>query len=184
MMTTDAFAFTRADLQRAGDLAAFTDLNRDYFTWMDGELLRATGKALPEIVGMDVESYVQRTVQHARSLTPDRGRLYFLRSPDGAVAAMGGLRTLPDGVPEVVRIYTRPQYRGQGLGAMMVAQLIAETERSGHGLLRLDTAVFMHAAQRIYEAAGFTRCEPYEGAEPPDVLKPYWLYMERTTPRA
>lgn len=179
-ITTDPFSFTRADLEKTADIAIFTDLNREYFTWMDGELLRVTGKSLAGIVGMDIESYVQRTVAHARQLAPQQGQLFFLRSQDGAVSAMGGLRLLPDGVPEIVRIYTRPEYRGKGLGAQMVAQLIAETERDGHHVLRLDTAVFMRAAQKIYAAAGFRRRDPYPGAEPPAFLQPYWLYMERS----
>ena len=92
---------------------------------------------------------------------------------------MGGLRTLPDGAAEIVRIYTRPTYRGRGCGALMVRHLIEEAKRAGHSVIRLDTGVFMRSAQKIYEAAGFVRREPYEGAEPPAVLQPYWLYMER-----
>ena len=88
---------------------------------------------------------------------------------------------LPDGVPEVVRVYTRPEYRGLGLGSRMVSHLIGEADRQGHVLLRLDTGVFMHAAQRIYTAAGFVRCDAYTGAEPPEFLKPFWIYMERRT---
>lgn len=180
----DAIAFTSTDLKEPNDLEAFTKLNHDYFTWMDGELLRVTGKPIADIVGMDIESYVRRTVDHARSLVPDKAQLYFLRRADGAVVAMGGLRRLPDGVPEIVRIYTRPTYRGQGLGARMIAELVAEAERRGHNVVRLDTAVFMQSAQKIYAAAGFVQCDPYPGAEPPDFLKPYWLYMERASARA
>ena len=94
---------------------------------------------------------------------------------------MGGLRTLPDGVPEIVRIYTRPQHRGKGLGARMVSQLVAEAEQRGNAVVRLDTGVFMLSAQKIYEAAGFVRRGPYPGAEPPEFLQPYWIYMERAS---
>lgn len=180
MATVDTHAFMCAELEQTADLEAFTDLNREYFTWMDGELVRVTGKSLAGIVGMDIESYVQRTVAHARQLAPQQGQLFFLRSAAGAVSAMGGLRILPDGVPEIVRIYTRPAHRGQGLGSQMVAHLIAETENKGQPVLRLDTGVFMHAAQRIYAKAGFRQRDPYPGAEPPEFLKPYWLYMQRT----
>lgn len=180
MTKTDEFDIARVDLQLSADVDAFTALNREYFTWMDGELLRVTGKSLTEIVGTDIEGYVQRTVEHTRRLVPHMGQLYFLRCPSDTIAAMGGLRTLPDGVQEIVRIYTRPAHRGQGLGAQMVAHLIAETERKGKLVLRLDTAIFMQAAQKIYAAAGFRQRAPYPGAEPPEFLRPYWIYMERT----
>lgn len=98
----------------------------------------------------------------------------------GRVAAMGGLRTLPDGTPEIVRIFTLPEFRGRGLGARMVNQLVAEAESAGHAVVRLDTGVFMQSAQKIYEAAGFKRRDPYPGAEPPAFLQPFWIYMERS----
>ena len=111
----------------------------------------------------------------------DEGSLFFLVDDKGGAAAMGGLRTLPDGAAEIVRIFTRPEYRGQGCGAMMVRHLIAEAGRMGQAVIRLDTGIFMRSAQRIYEAEGFVRRGPYEGAEPPAVLRPYWIYMERGT---
>jgi len=178
VMATE-FSFICADLQRTADLDAFTKLNREYFTWMDGELRRITRRSLADIVGCDLESYVHRTVTHVQRLPFHSGQLYFLVGEEGEVAAMGGLRMLPDGVLEVVRVYTRPEYRGLGLGSRMVEHLIGEAERKGHALLRLDTGVFMHAAQKIYAAAGFVRCDPYPGAEPPEFLQPFWIYMER-----
>jgi hypothetical protein len=38
----------------------------------------------------------------------------------------------------------------------------------------------MQSAQKIYEAAGFKRRDPYPGAEPPAFLQPFWIYMERS----
>ncbi len=179
MAAAEDFAFVPAELRHAADLEAFRSLNDAYFAWMDGELARVTGRGLAEIVGMDRAGYVNLTLDVALRAAPQAAQVYFLRAADGTVAAMGGLRTLPDGALEIVRIYTRPQYRGKGLGARMIGQLVAEAARRGDGAVRLDTAVFMLSAQRIYEAAGFVRRDPYPGAEPPEFLQPYWIYMER-----
>ena len=180
MAAAEDFTFVPADLRNPDDLNAFRALNEDYFAWMDGELARVTGKGLQDIIGMDRASYVNLTLDVALRTVPHSAQVYFLRGADGKAAAMGGLRTLPDGVPEIVRIYTRPEHRGKGLGARMIRQLVTEVEQRGSAVVRLDTGVFMLSAQRIYEAAGFVRRGPYPGAEPPEFLQPYWIYMERS----
>lgn len=180
MTSAEEFDFAPADLGQAGDLAVFRQLNDAYFAWMDGELARVTGKGLQDIVGMDRARYVDLTVEVALAAVPHTAQVYFLRDGAGRAAAMGGLRVLPDGTPEIVRIFTLPDFRGRGLGARMVNQLVAEAESAGHAVVRLDTGVFMRSAQKIYEAAGFKRREPYPGAEPPEFLQPYWIYMERS----
>jgi len=181
MAAAKDFTFVPADLRDPDDLNAFRALNEAYFAWMDGELARVTGKGLQDIIGMDRTSYVNLTLDVALRTVPHEAQVYFLRDAKGKAAAMGGLRTLPDGVPEVVRIYTRPEHRGKGLGGRMVSQLVAEAAQRGNAVVRLDTAVFMLSAQKIYEAAGFVRRDPYPGAEPPEFLQPYWIYMERSS---
>ena len=91
---------------------------------------------------------------------------------------MGGLRQLPNGNGELVRIYTRPEYRGQGYGKRILEHLIEDSKKRGFKFLNLDTGVFMKSAQSMYLDHGFTLCDPYEGAEPPHQLLPYWLYMQ------
>lgn len=179
MAAAEDFAFTTADLQHPDDLAAFRALNDAYFAWMDGELSRVTGRGLQDIVGMDRASYVNLTVDIALRIVPHAAQVYFLRDAAGRAVAMGGLRMLPDGALEIVRIYTRPEQRGQGLGARMVNELVAEATRRGAATVRLDTGSFMRSAQKIYAAAGFVRRDPYPGAEPPEFLQPFWIYMER-----
>jgi GNAT superfamily N-acetyltransferase len=181
MQSGQILRITPVSLRELAEIEDFRDMSRAYFEWMDGEIERVTGQTLAAIVGMDREAYVQITVDAGCRLVPDHASLFFIRDASGAAAAMGGLRTLPDGAAEIVRIYTRPAYRGLGCGALMVRHLIEEAGRAGHPIIRLDTGVFMRSAQKIYDAAGFVRRGPYEGAEPPPVLQPHWIYMERPT---
>jgi GNAT superfamily N-acetyltransferase len=175
------FTIKAITLREPGEAQQFLALSRSYFAWMDVELERTTGHSLATIAGMPRESYVRHTVDLARRLVPERASLFFMLDGNAEPAAMGGLRTLPDDAAEIVRIFTRPEYRGQGCGALMVQHLIGEAARMGHAVIRLDTGIFMRSAQKIYEAAGFVRRGPYDGAEPPAVLLPYWIYMERST---
>jgi len=174
-----ALILTRANLENIEDRQIFLDLSREYFTWMNPEIVAVSGLSIPDMVGMDIESYVQYTVGTGADLGTADGGLYFFRAADGFAIAMGGLRRLPDDAAEIVRIFTRAQCRGQGAGTQMVNALIGEAKRLGYGVIRLDTGVFMTSAQRIYKAAGFIERDPYPGAEPPERLQPHWLYMER-----
>lgn len=179
MTTPQSFAFGRADLAHADDRDSFITLSRDYFGWMNGEITRHCGFSIEDIINTSLDGYVLHTVEIGGRLTPDEGGVYFLREPEGQPLAMGGLRRLPDGAAEIVRIFTRPESRGLGLGSRMVTALVHIARSLDYQTLRLDTAVFMVSAQRIYEATGFTRRAPYAGAEPPAPLQPFWLYYER-----
>jgi len=170
----------RADLAQPGKVRELTELSQSYFQWMDQQITGLCGFSIPDIVNMPLADYVEYTVAIGCKIEPEEGGVYFIRGADGKAFAMGGLRRLPDGSAEIVRIYTRPQARGHGLGKSMVQGLIDEARRLGYREIRLDTGVFMKEAQRIYAAAGFTPCEQYAGAEPPEALTPYWLYMKRS----
>lgn len=153
-------------------------LTGDYFRWMDGEISRMCGISIPEMVGTDLNDYVATTMDGMCAVRPPDGVFYLVEDADEAVG-MGGLCRLPDGAAELVRIYTDPAHRGRGIGARTVAMLVDRARTFGYDRVKLDTGIFMTSAQRIYAAAGFTATGPYEGAEPPAILHPYWLYMSR-----
>lgn len=154
------------------------ELTRDYFRWMDAEMEQAIGLPLSEVVGMDVEEYLTSVMDTICRSSPPESAFHLAFVDDQAVG-MGGLRRLPDGSAEVVRIYTRPEFRGRGIGKLLVDEIVEEARRFGYATLKLDTGLFMSSAHKIYRAAGFEEIAPYEGAEPPDVLKPVWLYMQK-----
>lgn len=174
-----AGSFARLDLLKVEDRTAFICITQEYFDWMNGEIISHCGFSIPDIVGMSLEAYVAYTADIGGRIAPGEGGVYAQRTEDGQIVAIGGLRRLPDGAAEIVRIFTSPRFRGQGLGSASVAFLIAEAQRLGYGTLRLDTAVFMKSAQKIYHAAGFVERAPYAGAEPPQPLLPFWIFMER-----
>lgn len=155
------------------------DLTRDYFAWMNVEIQQAMGRSIPEIVGMELETYINSAMNSiCRSAPPESA--FHIGLLHGRTVGMGGLRRLADGSAEVVRIYVRPENRGLGIGRMLLQQLMDEAASMGYSELKLDTAVFMKAAQSLYRAAGFIEIAPYEGAEPPEALQPIWLYMQKT----
>lgn len=153
-------------------------LTGEYFRWMDREITRVCGISIPELVGMDMAAYVAMTMEAMWAVRSKDG-VFYLVEDRGEAVGMGGLRRLPDGAAEIVRIYTDPAHRGRGIGARTVTMLVDQARRLGYDRVKLDTGKFMTSAWRIYAAAGFTTIDPYEGAEPPAVLHPHWIYLHK-----
>ncbi|MFL6010399.1 MAG: GNAT family N-acetyltransferase [Gaiellaceae bacterium] len=94
-----------------------------------------------------------------------------LEDPSGTYAALWvavdgdrvvgsvAMRELGDGAAELKRMYLRPDARGQGLGKRLLVTALDWAREQGARTVRLDTSERMVAAQRLYEANGFTRVE-------------------------
>jgi putative acetyltransferase len=82
---------------------------------------------------------------------------FFLIPHEGAPAGCGGIQMFGTEYAEVKRMYVRPQFRGLGLGRLMLNHLAEYAQDQGVGLLRLETGIHQHAAIALYERAGFKR---------------------------
>lgn len=169
--------FSLADPAR--DRARLLALNIEYMDWNSAELERLFDISVAAAVGMPVEDYVEKMLDKVCFAdAPPRGAFYLVER-DGATLAMGGLRTIAPGIGELKRLYVRPSARGLGIGPALVARLLADADAFGLKTLRLDTAPFMHAAHKLYAAAGFVDRGPYPEAEVPAALHERWRFMER-----
>ena len=152
-------------------------MTKEYFSWMNEQILDICKFSIEDIVGAPLDDYVRLSMNSIVPKNANRS-VYHLLIEDGKAVAMGGLRQLSNGHGEIVRIYTKPNYRGRGFGRAMLEKLISEASSFNFPVLNLDTGIFMKDAQALYLSHGFQFCTPYEGAEPPPQLLPYWLYME------
>lgn len=180
MTVSDAAVFVRVDFDQPEDRQDLLGLCSEYFLWMDGEIKHLCGFSIPDVVHMSLEDYVRYTIDIGQRIGRAEGGVFLLKNENGKAIAMGGLRRLPDGAAEIVRIFTKPESRGRGSGAAVVGNLLELARSLGYREICLDTGVFMTSAHQIYEAAGFMPCKPYSGAEAPEALQPYWLYMRRS----
>jgi putative acetyltransferase len=132
-------------------------------------------------VVIDVESPIQDEVReliaalnaHLLTLTPPEfcshmtvedmagpDTTVFVAREDGQAIACGALRRDAAGVGEVKRMYTIPARQGQGIGGSILERIEARAREEGLVRLVLETGHVHHAAYRVYERGGFTRCGP------------------------
>ncbi len=82
----------------------------------------------------------------------------FVARADGEAVACGALRRHGQGVGEVKRMYTRPEWRGQKIGKRILGHIEQLARHESLERLVLETGDRHPAAWRVYERAGFARC--------------------------
>jgi putative acetyltransferase len=128
------------------------------------QIARATHE-VRELVGA-LESELARfyTAEQRHGLSIERifqpHILFFVARLDGTPVGCGGV-AFEDGFAEVKRMYVRPSARGQGVARAILARLESEARARSYNRLTLETGDLQREAIRLYERAGFTRCEPF-----------------------
>jgi ribosomal protein S18 acetylase RimI-like enzyme len=108
-------------------------------------------------------SFYPRESRHGYSVEKliAQGVAFFVIRNDGLPAGCGGIQLFGTGYGELKRMYVRPQFRGLGLGRLMLDHLAHYAQSRGVELLRLETGIHQHAAIRLYEGAGFRTVPPF-----------------------
>ena len=101
------------------------------------------------------------------------GVAFFLTRRDGQPAGCGGIKLFGAEYGEVKRMYVRPQYRGLGLGKLMLNHLTNYALERQVTVLRLETGIYQTEAINLYERSGFQRCAPF-GEYKDDPLSVYF----------
>ena len=89
------------------------------------------------------------------------GVAFFVARHDDTPAGCGGVKLLDTEYGEVKRMYVRPQFRGLGLGKLMLNHLADYTHQYGINILRLETGIYQTEAISLYERFGFQRIPPF-----------------------
>jgi len=78
------------------------------------------------------------------------------------------------------RMFIYPEFHRKGIGQALAEAVIREATTIGYRVMRLDTSVRQHEAQRLYQHVGFRVSAPYYDL-PPD-LEQWLLFMELELP--
>lgn len=98
---------------------------------------------------------------------------FFVIRYDDTPAGCGGVKLFGAEYGEVKRMYVRPQFRGLGLGQLMLDHLADYARGHGIRLLRLETGMHQRAAISLYERVGFRPIPPF-GEYKEDPLSRYY----------
>jgi putative acetyltransferase len=85
---------------------------------------------------------------------------FFIARLDGVTVGCGGIALFAT-FGEVKRMYVRDAARGRGIARALLSRLEVEAKSNGLDFLRLETGERQHAAIRLYEQAGFRRCDAF-----------------------
>jgi putative acetyltransferase len=105
------------------------------------------------------------------------GISFFVMRDDDRAVGMGAFKRLSDTHAEIKSMHILHEERGRGLAQTMLDHLIIEARAEGIARLSLETGAqdSFEAARRLYAAAGFEECGPFEGY----VLDPNSIFMTR-----
>jgi putative acetyltransferase len=98
---------------------------------------------------------------------------FFVMRHDGVPAGCGGVKLFGTAYGEIKRMYVRPQFRGSGLGKLMLNHLADHARQQGVVVLRLETGIYQSEAIGLYERCGFQRIGPF-GAYQEDPLSVFF----------
>lgn len=86
---------------------------------------------------------------------------FFMVRVGGVAAGCGGIQLFGSDYGELKRMYVRPDFRGQKLGAKLIDHLCHYAlERDIH-VVRLETGIYQEAAIHLYESVGFVQIPPF-----------------------
>lgn len=132
----------------------------------DMPTVRSLFREYADALGMDLcfQNFEAELAELPGDYGAPRGAL-LIAKVNGELAGCCALRPLdaadyPD-ASEMKRLFTRPGFRGLGLGRQLVKAVLDFARRTGYTCVLLDTLSDREAARALYENLGFEEIPPY-----------------------
>lgn len=101
------------------------------------------------------ENFEQEMAELPGPYAAARGGRLLLATYEGEAAGCVGLLKRADGAAEIKRLYVPPQYRGNGIGKMLVKEALKQAKELGFKKVIADTDLNMRIAMLIFDEHGF-----------------------------
>lgn len=85
----------------------------------------------------------------------------FIASLNHHPVGVAGLRRFSETEAEVKRMFVLDEAKGKGIGKVLLRKCIDTAKALHYHSIKLDTAVYMHAAIKLYTDHGFTEIPAY-----------------------
>lgn len=106
------------------------------------------------------QDYDEELSHLVEKYSPPSGSIYVVMA-DGEVAGMGALLRLEPDCGELKRIFIYPQFRGRGIGDILMDRLLSDAVSYGYHHIKLDTFPAMIPAIGLYRKLGFYEIPKY-----------------------
>ena len=135
------------------------------------DLVRQLFRDYQRAIGVDLcfQGFERELATLPGAYAPPAG-LLLLAYQGEQLAGCGALRPLEAGVAELKRMWTRPEFRGQGVARAVALALLEVARAGGRPTVRLDTLESMTAARSLYASLGFTPRSAYYANPLPRVV--------------
>lgn len=107
-----------------------------------------------------LQNYEAELQHPEEKYAPPGGRLYLAYCGEKVAGCIGLLRMDGENC-EMKRLYVRPEYRGCGLGGMLVKRILEDAREIGYRHIYLDTLPFLTNAIAMYRKYGFYEIPRY-----------------------
>lgn len=125
-----------------------------------------------EMLGEDLtfQNFSEELEHLKEKYTGENGRLLAAVSADGQVVGCVAYRRHNARRCEIKRLYVNPQYRGSGIGDVLVAAVLELAEADGYTEMVRDTLKRLEGAVHLYRKYGFREISPYYDNPLDDVI--------------
>jgi len=95
---------------------------------------------------------------------------------DGKALGCGAFVDHQGEYAEIKRMFVLPEHRGQKIGLQILKELERRAQYAGLALIKIETGILQPEALKLYEQAGYHRCDPFGSYSRDD---PLIVFMEK-----
>jgi ribosomal protein S18 acetylase RimI-like enzyme len=128
------------------EIAEIKNIIREYISWLNMDL------------GFQ---NIEDELDHFPQKYQEPDGAFIIAKENNIIVGCVGFKKLDKITCEMKRLFVRDNYKGRGIGNILVEKIIEDAKSKGYEIMRLDTMDTMKSALNLYRKTGFYEIEPY-----------------------